>query len=50
MLYRRDSWIDSWNSSEEGQKFLKALWRLQQTEAIDKDKIKDFKGIKGVEK
>lgn len=43
LLYNRDSWIDSWNKGEEGRKFLKSLWRLQQTEA-DEQAIKNFKG------
>lgn len=46
LLYNRDSWIDSWNKGEEGRKFLKSLWRLQQTEA-DEQAIKNFKGKEG---
>lgn len=33
LLYRKESWIDSWNQTEEGREFLKTLWRLQQTKA-----------------
>ena len=36
LLYNRDSWIDSWNSSKEGREFLKDLWRLGQTKADEK--------------
>ena len=32
-LLDRDSWIYSWMSTERGRKFLKDVWRLQQTEA-----------------
>lgn len=41
LLYRKESWIDSWNKSEEGREFLKTLWRLQQTKA-DTNKIREF--------
>lgn len=41
LLYNRDSWIDSFNNSEEGRKFLKTLWRLQQTQA-DEQAIKNY--------
>lgn len=33
LLYRRDSWITNMQQTEQGQEFLKTLWRLQQTEA-----------------
>ncbi|MDB1935274.1 hypothetical protein PMY12_18530 [Clostridium tertium] len=41
LLYRKDSWIDSWRKTEEGREFLKALWRLKQTKA-DTKKIREF--------
>ena len=33
LLYRRESWLFGLKQSEEGRKFLKALYRLKQTEA-----------------
>lgn len=42
LLFNRDSWIDSFMQSEEGRKFLKTLWRLQQTEA-DEEAIRNLK-------
>lgn len=36
LLYSHDSWIASWNNTEEGREFLKTLWRLQQTKADEK--------------
>lgn len=47
LLYRKESWIDSWKSTEEGREFLKTLWRLQQTKA-DIKKIRDFQHRKEV--
>ncbi|WP_404988168.1 hypothetical protein [Clostridium culturomicium] len=41
LLYRKESWIDSWNRTDEGREFLKTLWRLQQTKA-DIKKIREF--------
>lgn len=41
LLFRKDSWIDSLNRTEEGKEFLKTLWRLQQTKA-DTNKIREF--------
>lgn len=32
LLYRRDAWIFNNMQSEKGKEFLKALWRLRQTE------------------
>ncbi|MGL4730325.1 MAG: hypothetical protein ACRCW0_01920 [Clostridium sp.] len=47
LLYRKESWIDSWNQTEEGKEFLKTLWRLQQTKA-DIKAIRQFQQRKGV--
>lgn len=33
LLLNKESWIESWMQTENGRDFLKALWRLQQTEA-----------------
>ena len=33
LLYRKDAWIYNQRQTEDGKKFLKTLWRLQQTEA-----------------
>lgn len=41
LLYRKESWIESWNRTEEGREFLKTLWRIQQTKA-DIKKIRAF--------
>ncbi|MBS5927010.1 MAG: hypothetical protein KIC66_07980 [Clostridium sp.] len=41
LLYRKESWIDSWGKTEEGREFLKTLWRLKQTKA-DTRKIREF--------
>lgn len=41
LLYRKESWIDSWEKTEEGREFLKTLWRLKQTKA-DTKKIREF--------
>ncbi|MBE6055839.1 MAG: hypothetical protein E7217_02885 [Clostridium sp.] len=41
MLYNKESWIQSFNSYEEGREFLKTLWRLQQTKA-DTKAIRNF--------
>lgn len=46
LLYRKESWVDSWNRTEEGREFLKSLWRLQQTKA-DINKIREFQHGKG---
>lgn len=41
MVIKRDSWIESMMSSEEGRLVLKDIWRLQQTHAeIDKIRAK----------
>jgi len=41
LLYRKESWIESWNRTEEGREFLKTIWRLKQTKA-DIKKIREF--------
>nr|DAQ34333.1 MAG TPA: hypothetical protein [Caudoviricetes sp.] len=41
LLLNRESWISSYQTSEEGMKILKNLWRLQQTEA-DVSAIREF--------
>lgn len=41
LQYNRDSWIDSFNKTEEGREFLKTLWRLKQTKA-DVQAIRQF--------
>lgn len=41
LLYNRDSWIDSFNKTEEGREFLKTLWRLKQTKP-DIEAIREF--------
>jgi hypothetical protein len=33
MLYRKESWIDSLNKTNDGREILKNLWRLNQTSA-----------------
>jgi hypothetical protein len=43
LLLNRESWIASYQSSKDGRKILKNLWRLQQTEA-DEDAIHKFTG------
>ncbi|MEG2412623.1 MAG: hypothetical protein RSA29_17695 [Clostridium sp.] len=48
LLYRKESWIDSWNRTEEGREFLKTLWKLQQTNA-DVSKIREFQHRKEVD-
>ncbi|MBB6622232.1 hypothetical protein H7E67_02195 [Clostridium gasigenes] len=47
LLYRKESWVDSWNRTEEGREFLKTLWRLNQTKA-DLKAIREHqnKGVK----
>ncbi|ATD56234.1 hypothetical protein BTM21_03835 [Clostridium chauvoei] len=47
LLYRKESWIDSWSKTEDGREFLKALWRLKQTKA-DIKKIREFQHRKEV--
>lgn len=42
LLYRKESWIASFQISEDGREFLKALWRLRQTEA-DEKAISEFR-------
>ncbi|UZP02290.1 hypothetical protein JW813_11220 [Clostridium botulinum] len=41
LLYRKESWVYSFNRTEEGKEFLKTLWRLQQTKA-DTKAIREF--------
>ena len=41
LLYKKESWIDSWMQTEDGREFLSTLWRLQQTKA-DTKKIREF--------
>lgn len=48
LLYRKESWIDSWNKTEEGREFLKTLWRLTQTKA-DIKKVREFQNRRGGE-
>ncbi len=43
LLYRRDAWIHNNMRSEKGKEFLKALWRLRQTEP-DYEVIHRFQG------
>ena len=43
LLLNRESWIASYQSSKDGRKILKNLWRLPQTEA-DEDAIHKFTG------
>ncbi|MPN28970.1 hypothetical protein SDC9_176417 [bioreactor metagenome] len=33
LVYRKESWIDALNRTEEGREILKNLWRLGQTKA-----------------
>ncbi|WP_288868810.1 hypothetical protein [uncultured Parvimonas sp.] len=40
LLIKKDSWIDSMNSTEEGREALKDFWRLSQTKA-DLKKIRE---------
>ncbi|EAV9864766.1 hypothetical protein FFD13_12040 [Listeria monocytogenes] len=47
LLYRRESWLYNLKKSEDGRKFLKDLWRYQQTNA-DTVAINDYKAAKGV--
>lgn len=44
LLIKKDSWIDSMNSTEKGREALKDFWRLSQTKA-DLKKIRE-RGIK----
>lgn len=46
LLYRKESWIDSWNKDEEGREFLKTLWRLNQTKADIKAVRQHQEGVK----
>lgn len=46
LLYRKESWVDSWNRTEEGREFLKTLWRLNQTKADLKAVREHQKGVK----
>ncbi|CAM2361101.1 hypothetical protein LISE100100_00360 [Listeria seeligeri] len=46
LLYRRDSWLYNLKKSEDGRKFLKDLWRYQQTDA-DSVAIKSYQESKG---
>lgn len=46
MLYNKESWIQSFNSYEEGREFLKTLWRLQQTQPNIKA-IREFQERRG---
>lgn len=41
LLMNKESWIDSWQSTESGREFLKTLWRLRQTSA-DITAIRNF--------
>lgn len=41
LLYRRESWINSWRGTKEGCEFLETLWRIQQVNA-DVESIKKF--------
>lgn len=45
-LYRKDAWIRNNMRSKEGQDFLKALWRLNQTEP-DLEAVHRFKSERG---
>lgn len=42
LLYKRDSWIESFMNFEKGREFLQTLWRLNQTDA-------DIKAIRNFE-
>lgn len=42
LLLRKDAWTNTLRQSEQGQEFLKTLWRLQQTKA-DTKAIRNFK-------
>ena len=42
LLLRRETWIKSWEATEEGKDFLQTLWRIRQTEA-DSDGVEKFK-------
>ncbi|MDO4778509.1 MAG: hypothetical protein Q4A42_03020 [Tissierellia bacterium] len=44
LLIKKDSWIDSMNSTEKGREALKDFWRLSQTKA-DLKKIRE-RGVK----
>jgi len=46
LLYRRDAWIRNNMKTKEGQEFLKALWRLNQTEP-DLEAVHRFKTERG---
>ena len=41
LLLNKESWIASYQTSKEGLKLLKNLWRLQQTEA-DEEAIRNY--------
>lgn len=41
LLYRKESWIDSLNRTQDGREILKNLWRLNQT-GSDDTAIKSF--------
>lgn len=47
MILRKDSWVRNMSRSEEGREFLKALSRLNQTDA-DEDKIHKLKEKGGI--
>ncbi|EAF5877625.1 hypothetical protein AOA01_00330 [Listeria monocytogenes] len=46
LLYRRECWIYNLKQSEGGRKFLKDIWRYQQTSA-DTVAIDEYKAVKG---
>lgn len=46
LIYKKEAWLYSLKQTEEGRKFLKTLWKLQQTEA-DTSAIKAFREGRG---